>query len=118
MEMWTPALFSQATQEAERQRRHLAGEISADEDDAAPEPEPEPETKLKVTLKAKDMEDLGSTVRPGTVISTLIEYFRAQRGVKEDQEVRILFDGEVLDEDETMEGAEIDDMDVLEVHVR
>ncbi|KAI9904916.1 hypothetical protein N3K66_001445 [Trichothecium roseum] len=127
MEMWTPELFRKYTLEAERRRRRLAGEISDDEDDedegrhgggGARGAEPEPEVRLKVTLQARGMKDLGSTVRPGTLVGTLAEYFRAQRGVGPDREVRIMFDGDVLDEEETMEGAEIDDMDVLEVHIR
>lgn len=117
MEMWTPELFEAYLQEEQRRRRHAAGDIS-DDDEEEEASELLEEVKLKVNLKARDLEDLGLTVRPETTVETLITAFRSKRGIPQDKEVSLRFDGDLLEEHATVEDAGIDDMDTIEVHIK
>ncbi|KAF7545882.1 hypothetical protein G7Z17_g8841 [Cylindrodendrum hubeiense] len=115
MEAWTPELFQEMEHEEELRRKREAGELS---DEEAPEEAPEPEQKLKVTLKARDFEDVRLTVRLETTVETLVTGFRTQRDVDANREISLWFDGERLEEHVTMDEAEIDDMDTIEVHIK
>lgn len=114
MEAWTLELFQQMELDEELQRRRDAGEIS---DEEVIE-EPVEEIKLKVILKSRELEDLKLMVRPETTVETLITGFRTQRNLGSDRDVSLWFDGEKLEEHVTMDEAEIDDMDTIEVHVK
>ncbi|KAH7023079.1 ubiquitin-2 like Rad60 SUMO-like-domain-containing protein [Ilyonectria destructans] len=116
LEAWTPDLFQEMEREEDLRRKREAGELSDEE--AAPEEAPEPEIKIKVILKARDLEDVKLTVRPETTVETLVTGFRTQRDVGANQEVSLWFDGERLEEHVTMDDAEIDDMDTIEVHIK
>ncbi|PHH69979.1 hypothetical protein CDD80_6328 [Ophiocordyceps camponoti-rufipedis] len=121
MEAWTTDLYKEMEREEEaRRRRREAGELSPEPEDdglgretgdAAP-------AKMRVTLKARGFDDVGLSVLPETTVSTLITGFRTQRGVGADRDVAVWFDGERLADESTMEDAEIDDLDTLEVHVK
>ena len=115
MEMWTLDAFKQWEEEEERRRKVEAGELS--EEDEAGQPE-EPEVKLKVILRARDLEEVGLTVRPGTTVETLVTGFKARRELGPDKDVTLWFDGEKMEEHVTIEEAEIDDMDNIEVHIK
>ncbi|KAF9876436.1 hypothetical protein CkaCkLH20_05844 [Colletotrichum karsti] len=121
MEIWTPALWEEHEKQLERQRRHDLGEFSEDEggDDQAEVVEAEPEEKkIKVLLKTKTDEPLKTSVRPSTSIATIAELFRKMRGLPEDAPIRLMFDGDELDEDMTVADADIDDLDTIEVYLR
>lgn len=127
MEVWTPEMFQRWEDEDEqRRRRAQEGELSDDDEDggaggggAAAGDEPEqPERKIKVVLKARDLGDVGLTVRPETTAETLMTGFRATKGLGPDTAITLMFDGERLEEHVTMEEADIDDMDAIEVHIK
>jgi hypothetical protein len=115
MEMWTPELLEAHSQEQQRRRRHAAGDISDEEEEI---PEPEEDIKLKINLRARDLNELGLTVRPETTVETLITAFRSQRGVPQEKEVSLRFDGDLLEEHATVFDTGIDDMDTIEVHIK
>ncbi|KPM38077.1 hypothetical protein AK830_g8493 [Neonectria ditissima] len=115
MEAWTPESFQQMEREEETRRRRDAGDLP--DEDTASEPEP-PEVKIKIILKARDLDDVKLTVRPETTVETLVTGFRTQRDVPASQEISLWFDGDRLEEHVTMDEADIDDMDTIEVHVK
>lgn len=123
MEAWTPELFQQMRHDEERRRRRDAGELSDGEEagEAAAEgeagEEPPAEVKIRVILKARGM-DVKLTVRPETTVETLITGFRAQRGIGSDRDVGLWFEGDRLAEHVSMDEAEVDDMDIFEVHIK
>ncbi|KFH40631.1 hypothetical protein ACRE_086740 [Hapsidospora chrysogenum ATCC 11550] len=116
MEIWTPDVFQRWEEEEDRRQKILAGELPDDEDAAGAE-EPEPERTLKVILRARDLE-VKLTVRPATTVETLITGFRTQRALGPDKEVTLWFDGGMMEEHVTMEEADIEEMDVIEVHIK
>lgn len=118
MEAWTLPLFADMERREERRRRTEAGELSDTEADREPE-EPAPtEVKLRVTLRARDAKDLKLTVRPETLVETLVTGYKASRPEAADKEVSIWFDGERLAEDSTVADADIDDLDTIEVYLK
>lgn len=137
MEAWTPELFAQMERDEELRRKREAGELDDDYDDDDDELDTrenkdtrdgaetgqgeggEEQVKLRIILKPKDLEPVKLLVRPETTVETLLTAFRTQRDVGGDgAEVALWFDGMRLDEDTTMEDAEIDDMDTIEVHIK
>lgn len=120
MEAWTVDLFRQMEREEELQRQRDAGELSEEEELAGPNEAgpPTAEIKIRVILKARHLGDVKLTVRPETTVETLITGFRTQRELAPGSDVGIWFDGSRLEEHVTMEEAEIDDMDTMEVHVK
>ena len=118
MEIWTPDMFKKWEEEEERRRKIDAGELS-DEDVAAKEQEEqEAQVTLRVILKARELDEVRLTVRPATTVETLVTGFRAKSGLGADKDVKLWFDGEVMEEHVTMEEADIEDMDAIEVHVK
>ncbi|KAJ4327108.1 hypothetical protein N0V84_002496 [Fusarium piperis] len=115
VEAWTPELFQEMERNEELRRRREAGDISEEDED---QEEPAEDVKLKVMLKSRDLEDLRLTIRPETTVETLVTCFRAQRKVDPDKQVGLWWDGDRLEEHVTMEEAEIEDMDTLEVYIQ
>ncbi|OAQ61320.1 ubiquitin supergroup [Purpureocillium lilacinum] len=115
LEMWTPELFWEMERDEELRRQREAGELS--ESEYAGE-EPAPEIKIRVILEARGFEVVKLTVRPQTMVKTLVTGFRAQRGIGLDKQLRLRFDGDWLHEHVTMEEAEVDDLNKFEVHFR
>lgn len=117
MEVWTPELFSQMEREEEARRRRVDEEAEQEGGDDE-EQEVEAEVKLRIILKPRDLEPFKLVVRPETTVQDLVRAFRKARDVADETDVGLWFDGERLDEQSTIEDADIDDMDALEVHIK
>ncbi|KAM0462264.1 hypothetical protein ACHAPV_003738 [Trichoderma viride] len=114
-EAWTTEGFQQMELEEELRMKREAGELS---DEESAQEEQAKETKLRIVLRAKDMEAVKLTVRLETTVETLIVGFRTQRSIPSSKDVGIWFDGDRLEEHQTMEDVDINDMDTLEVHIK
>lgn len=114
-EAWTTEGFQQMELEEELRMKREAGELP---DEEPAQEEQAKETKLRIVLRAKDMEAVKLTVRLETTVETLIVGFRTQRSIPSSKEVGIWFDGDRLEEHQTMEDVDINDMDALEVHIK
>ncbi|EGY21826.1 uncharacterized protein VDAG_03266 [Verticillium dahliae VdLs.17] len=128
MEMWTEALWDEHKRKEDRRRLRDLGELddySGDDDDdddgggvaVGADPEAK-ETKIKIILKARTGEPVKTTARPASTVAELIEVYRKMRDVPASTEIQLLFDGEPLDGETTVEDADIEDMDSWEVHLR
>ncbi|TFB05791.1 hypothetical protein CCMA1212_001941 [Trichoderma ghanense] len=115
LEAWTEEGFRQWESEEEMRLKREAGELSDEEPAQKPE---EKRAKLRIKLVARDLEVVKLSVLPETTVETLVIGFRTQRNVASDKDVSIWFDGERLEEHQTMEDAGIDEMDTLEVHIK
>ncbi|EFQ28839.1 hypothetical protein CGRA01v4_10284 [Colletotrichum graminicola] len=122
MQMWTRDLWEEHERQEARRRRHDLGEYSDDEgggnEEGTPAVEQEAEKKIKVLLKTKTDEPLKTSVRPSTTIGTIMELFRKMRGLAADAPISLMFDGDELEEDMTVEDADIGDMETIEVYIR
>ncbi|GJC87023.1 protein ESC2 [Colletotrichum liriopes] len=125
MQMWTRELWEEHERQEARRRRHDLGEYSDDEgggdggnEGGTPAVEQEAEKKIKVLLKTKTDDPLKTSVRPSTTIGTIMELFRKMRGLAADAPISLMFDGDELEEDMTVEDADIGDMETIEVYIR
>ncbi|RYO75217.1 hypothetical protein DL762_010146 [Monosporascus cannonballus] len=125
-EAWTPELYEEFLRDRELERMRARGEwLPEDHPDGetggdgkgTEEPDQE-ETKIKLSLKARDMDPENVRVRPSTTISMLSIVFRRLKRLPADKEIELRWDGEVLDPNTTVEDADIEDMDSIEVYVK
>ena len=83
---------------------------------AAEEP-PKPDG-IVIFLRCQDVEELRIRVRPSTKISKIMRGFQSQRQIDKSKTCYLVFDGERLDENTTVQAAEFEDECVVEVHPR
>jgi len=76
------------------------------------------ERKVRIILKPKQLAPKTLTVKPSTTVSMLVKVFCKMSGLPLDTKIEIHWDGEVLDPQTTVEDADIDDMDSVEVHLK
>lgn len=110
---WTESAYQiYQTREAEKARKEEAFKEGKVE-------EPPAAVKIRLILKAKGMPDFKLFARPATTIEKMINAFRnaPKNQIPEGQALSVYFDGEKLDPQSTVEEADMDDMDVVEVHL-
>ncbi|KAL8371622.1 hypothetical protein RB595_001427 [Gaeumannomyces hyphopodioides] len=134
-EAWTEEGYEAwSRQQKKRYRRELGEPVSDDEDEvagaeaeAARNGTTEPEqpargssssSKIRIIMKSKDHEPVKTSVVPTDTIADLILAFRTCRGIGADKQIEIRWDGDKLDGETTIEEAEIEDKDTVEVYVR
>jgi hypothetical protein len=115
----TPELFEELKLQAAKPEPVAKSiEEAADE---APEITPDdtaPKVKtIKILLKAKGHEDFKLEVRPETTFGKITNAFRTKYKIPKDQRVTLIFDGEELDPSTEMKESEVEEMDVIEVHI-
>ncbi|KAK8055243.1 hypothetical protein PG993_000470 [Apiospora rasikravindrae] len=119
IEVWTRELFEEYQKEKETERMRQLGDIPDDEEDTEPVPEPAAKVAaIKVILKSKDHGTQNLTVPMDVEVAKLSLAFRTMKKIPEEQEIVLHFDGEVLDEESTIDEAGIEDMDCIEVHIK
>ncbi|KAI2602345.1 hypothetical protein GGR54DRAFT_525243 [Hypoxylon sp. NC1633] len=121
-EAWTQELYDAYLVEKEKQRLRDLGEL-LDEEPGQTQSEEQPQDsqgvkKIRVHFKAKNQPPKNATVRSNTTTAMLIEVYRKLAKIPEDKTIELHWDGEVLDQDTTVEEADIEDMDSLEVHIK
>lgn len=114
MEAWTNDLWDECCRAAE------AEEISSDDDEPVEEVAPEPSTKMRLVLKAqsKDIKEFKTYVKATTTIQKLVDGFRSTNKIPANQRIILIFDGDQLDPDGTVEDAGFEDMDTIDVLIR
>lgn len=127
MQIWTKEIFEQIQEEKkheeerkEAEKRKLRGEFEDQDffnDNTSQNRQQPTNKKTRLTLKSKHGE-VKTRVRPNTVVAELITLFRVQQKISPDQDVVVSWDGEILDDETTMEELEIEDLDSLDVIVK
>lgn len=85
---------------------------------ATSSPEEETREPIKLILRSSGMDDFRIKARPKTLVSKLISAFRDKQGIKDDQDVSLLFDGERLDSSACLRDYDIADLDMVDVQVK
>ncbi|KAI2473622.1 hypothetical protein F4781DRAFT_139287 [Annulohypoxylon bovei var. microspora] len=120
-EAWTQQLYDGYLEEKEKQRlqhlNELEGVYEGSQEPDVPETSQE-EKKIRVHFKAKDLPPTKVTVRSSTTAAQLVKAYRRLASIPEDKTIELHWDGEVLDSETTVEEADIEDMDSLEVHIK
>lgn len=128
LEAWTQETFDTFQKEKRRGRARMemgaAERIDLGDDDLLEEPEVVEEAaptekqveKIKIVLKAKEGEPVRLIVKPTTVVATIVNGFKVQRAAMcEGKTVELWFEGDRLEEDSTVEEADVDDMCTIDV---
>lgn len=136
MEVMTHEMF----EEYKKAKLHAARQQYAEQDETieeAPPPEEKSEAEVRIVVRAKDLPDHKLIVRPvsisanhfrgflsanekfqNTKMAKLLKVFRLQYQLPEERTVTLMFDGERLDPETTIEQADIGDMDTIEAYVK
>ncbi|KAI1143291.1 hypothetical protein F5Y05DRAFT_148442 [Hypoxylon sp. FL0543] len=121
-EAWTQELYDEYLEEKEKKRLREIGELIEDEPEARQESEQpqdsQEDQKIRVHFKAKDRPATKATVRSSTTAAQLAAVYRRLANIPESKTIELRWDGEALDPDTTVEEAEIEDMDSIEVHIK
>ncbi|KAI2614060.1 uncharacterized protein GGS25DRAFT_32284 [Hypoxylon fragiforme] len=121
-EAWTSELYDEYQQEKEKQRLRDLGELDDEEPEDTPEANQskpsQAKTKIRVQFKAKSLPQQKATVYADTTVAQLMEAYRKLAGIAGDKSIVLRWDGEALEPDTTVEEAEIEDMDSLEVYIK
>lgn len=80
--------------------------------------EEEDERKVRIIFKPKQLASKTLTVKPSTTVSLLVKVFCKLSELPMDTKIELHWDGEILDPQTTVEEADIDDMDSVEVHLK
>ncbi|KAI1457443.1 hypothetical protein F4805DRAFT_179056 [Annulohypoxylon moriforme] len=120
-EAWTQQLYDEYLESKERQRlqhlNELEGVYEGSQEPELPQTSQE-EKKIRIHFKAKDQPPTKVTVRSSTTAAQLVKAYRRLANIPEDKTIELHWDGEALEDETTVEEADIEDMDSLEVHVK
>jgi hypothetical protein len=107
---WTAELFDQYQRNQEKKRLGVE-----EEEHAQPEVQ---ETRIRVTLKSKNHGEHKLKAREAITFEQIAAAFRKDKQIPETQEITLQIDGDTLDPDMSIGDSEVEDMDVIEVHIR
>ncbi|KIW01657.1 uncharacterized protein PV09_06842 [Verruconis gallopava] len=113
-----------ATTDAQQKlEKEKAEEKHLRESEEAAEMETEPDqesrsTGIRIILRSKGYPDQKLIVKPDTTVERLQGAFRTANKISETSNVVLVIDGDELTPDMTMEDAEVEDLNMIEVYVR
>lgn len=88
-------------------------------DGQSPERSPAPQkAAYTIVMNAQGLEAMHLRVRPNTSIERMMAAFKKMREVDPEKTCWLVFDGERLEPESTVEDTEIEDGDAVEVHIR
>lgn len=114
LEAWTEEAWEyDQKRRAAKQKREQGG---SDDEAAAPMAK-DLVPKTKVIMKARGMEDFRITVKATTTIQKMIAAYRNAREVPDDKRIAVYFEGDELEPAIAIGQTDLEDMDLLEVHI-
>lgn len=119
LEAWTEEDFERHAADEDRQRSINRGEVVEDgpeveDDDDAEEADV---VKIKILLKEKGRAPLGLSATMDTQVRVLIGAYRKQLKIAADREIKLLYEGDWLRPEMTVEEADIDNLCIIEVYL-
>lgn len=123
LEAMTPELFDERQREKERKALQSdSDDDDYDNDEREAAAREEEEEKLKgsiiIRLVSQVLEPMNLRVRPHTSVGKMMQGFAATRQLEEGKTAWLVFDGERLEPESTVEDIGLEDQDEIEVHVR
>jgi Ubiquitin-2 like Rad60 SUMO-like len=114
LEAWTKEAWEyDQKRRAAKQKREQGGS-----DEEATEREAKKAVpKTKIIMKGRGMEDFKIAVKATTTIQKMIVAYRNARAVPDDKRVAVYFEGDELEPATEIGQTELEDMDLLEVHI-
>ena len=123
VEAMTEEIYQERRKAREVQRAAKAtSEYQTDEEGAQGTPEPPPEQPKKdgtvIKLTSQGLEPMPLRVRPHTSVAKIMRAFQAQRKIAEEKTCWLIFDGDRLEPESSVEQAGFEEGDEVEVHPR
>jgi len=116
MEAWTEETYKiyekRKAAKQERERGESDGEAAAQQE------KENAVRKTKLIMKARNLDDYKITVKATTTIERMIGAFRQGRGVPDEKQIAIHLEGDELNPATTIGDLDLEDMDIVEVHIR
>ncbi len=118
LEAMTPEIYEDKQRQKEREQQAQAQQDEEHEEDEAPTPAPADDGAIVIRLVAQNLEPMQLRVRPHTTMAKIMRGFAATRKVDEGKTPWLIFDGERLDPEQTVEDVGLEDEDGVEVSIR
>jgi hypothetical protein len=119
LEAWTQEDYDGWLAEEEKRRMMERGDLVEEISDDEPVGEPEDKTpKIRISIKEKGQEPFKLAVYADTHIRLLIPAIRKMRKIPNDREIKLMYEGEWLQGDGTVEEADIEDLCTVEMYLR
>jgi hypothetical protein len=118
LEAMTPELYEEKQRQREREQQAQTQQDEEHEEVEAATPAPADDGAIVIRLVAQNLEPMQLRVRPHTTMAKVMRGFAAMRKVDEGKTAWLIFDGERLDPDRTVEDVELEDEDEVEVSIR
>ena len=114
LEAWTEEAWEyDQKRRAAKEKREQGGS----DDEAAAQMAKDSVPKTKVIMKARGMEDFKIAVKATTTIEKMIVAYRNAREVPDDKRIAVYFEGDELEPAIEIGQTDLEDMDLLEVHI-
>lgn len=106
-------------EQKERERRlNNIGKVEANVDDTQLLEEPSSSVAaIKLTLRPKDGRDIKVRIAKSSAIATVISTYKRLQNLPATANVGLVLDGETVDSNETIDGLDLEDGDMLEVRL-
>lgn len=118
LEAWTQQDFDDWVAEEEKERMMKRGDLVEDISEDETVEEQVKDTRIRISIKEKDKEEFKMAVDLDTKVCLLIAVIRKMRKIPNDRNIKLRYEGEWLEGDVTIEGAEIEDLDTIEMYLR
>ncbi|KAI8884460.1 hypothetical protein K501DRAFT_332646 [Backusella circina FSU 941] len=105
--------FQKRREQESMMERLLSDEAEAPSSSAAVAEEQE--QRMVIILRGKDGKDVNLRVKPATLLKTLIEHYAKVSNITNTQNIRLQFEGETLDNNQTVEDIGLEEEDLVDV---
>ncbi|KAI1622851.1 ubiquitin-2 like Rad60 SUMO-like-domain-containing protein [Exophiala viscosa] len=116
LEATTPEIYEEKLKQ--KQRAAIAGNGEHAEDEEDNSPLPVDDGAIVIQLVSPNLEPMHLRVRPHTTIAKIMKGYAATRNVAEGKTPWLIFDGDRLEPEQTVEDAGLEDEDKVEVSIR
>ena len=120
LEAMNPQIMEHRQKQKEREAAEAAGPSDQGSRDKSTSEDPSQpaEAKFIIILRAKDLDPFKLSVRPSTPIFKIMAGYQMHFGIDKGKVCWLVFDGNRLEPNSTVKDAELEDDDVVEVHIR
>ncbi|KAL6250595.1 hypothetical protein RBB50_002897 [Rhinocladiella similis] len=118
LDAMTPELYEEKQRQKALEQSHSQRDKEPEDEEDTATPVPESDGSIVIRLVAQNLEPMQLRVRPHTTIARITRGFVATRKIDEGKTAYLIFDGERLDPEKTVEDIELEDEDEVEVSIR
>ena len=118
LEAMTEEIYQERLRAKELQLAVEANAGNQDEEEEYHEPEPPKKDGVVIKLTCQGLEEMPLRVRPHTSIAKIMGAFQTKRGVATDKKCWLIFDGDRLEPERSVEEVGFEEGDEVEVHPR